>query len=80
MNTKTEKTEVVINLILMLLKYPSMTFSCPKCREDMKTKQEVVMSGRGRGLSHILSPWARKLLFHPGLKKRLSISKDLGVK
>ena len=29
-------------------KYPSMTFSCPKCREDMKTKQEVVMSGRVR--------------------------------
>ena len=32
----------------MLQKYPSITFTCSGCREDVKTKQEAIMSARLR--------------------------------
>ena len=32
----------------MMKKWPCMTFTCPFCRENVKTKEEAIMSGRVR--------------------------------
>lgn len=32
----------------MMKKWPCMTFTCPLCRENVKTKEEAIMSGRVR--------------------------------